>query len=488
MVIALGTSPQEQREWAEAWDRVCADRENAHRAPVTPTAAGGPVPRQLPTSVDNFTGRGEQILELDELLLRPQSGAVAVISGVAGVGKTALALQWAQSRSDRFPDGHLYVDLHGFDIRSPLTTIQALRRFLRALGLSGAELPDDEDELGAQFRSMLAGRRMLILIDNAADTEQVRELLPGFGSCAVLVTSRDSLTGLIARHGAHRIDLDVLPPAEAAALLRQLGLRGEATELERLADRCARLPLALRVAAEQLDNEFAASAAELVDELSVEDGLLDRLEAGNDPRTDLRVVLGWSYDRLPEPVARAYRLAALHPGPDLSAGALAALLDVGSAEAQRALVALTRLHLVRQSRPGHLMLNRIQRAHARELLGVRADLDQPAAFARLAEHYLHSAARAVELASAKRHERPELTPAGPWTVPLADVEGSRAWLIAERANVAAIAVEVEQNGRPKGLLRLARSVAANLGGGDRVIHQLPAREAGDSGLLPASSS
>lgn len=486
VVIALGTSPSEQREWAEAWYRVSADREHAHR-PQPPVAVNRErVPHQLPAGADNFTGRAQQLVQLDELLLDSSRSAIALLSGAAGVGKTALALQWAHTRGANFPDGQLYVDLRGFDLRPPLAPAQALSRFLRALDPKTAELPEDEDELAAQFRSALADRRMLLVLDNAADSEQVRELLPGLGGCAVLVTSRDSLTGLITRTGAHRIDLDVLPASEAVALLRGLGAAGPVDQLAQLAELCARLPLALRIAAEQLGTEFAPSLPELVDELADGDRLLDGLEAGDDPRTALRAVLGWSYERLPAAAAQAYRLAGLHPGPDLSVPALAALLDTDVASAQRAMSQLTRLHLVGQSRPGHVRLSRVQRAFARELLAGPDDAERIAAFARLAEHYLHSATRALELMSSKR--RPELHPAGGWTVPLADVESARTWWRAERANVAAVGAEVEQLERPKSLLRLARGVGGNPADADRVIRQLPAREPGGSGLLPASSN
>lgn len=454
LVIALGTSAAEQREWAEAWYRVAADRERGHR-PVAATAVAR-TPHQLPAGADNYTGRIEQLVELDELLLRPNGAPIAVVCGAAGVGKSALALHWSHTRGPRFADGQLYVDLHGFDQRAPLTPAQALARFLRTLDPAGPELGADEEELAAQFRSAVSDRRLLIVLDNAADSEQVRDLLPGLGGCAVIVTSRDSLTGLITRTGAHRLELDVLPDPDAVALLQQLNIRGPADQLAALADGCARLPLALRIAAEQLRSEYGPSLAELVAELAEGDRLLDLLEAGDDPRTALRTVLSWSYERLPEPVARTYRLAGLHPGPDLSPAALAALLDTSPAGARRALAQLSRLHLVRQSRPGWLRLDRLQRAHAREL--VAADEAGPA-LARLAEHYLHTAALALELTGI--NQRPELTPAGVWTVPLPDAVSAWQWWQSERVNVLAVAAEVERAERPKSLLRLARSVTGH---------------------------
>jgi len=215
MVIALGTTPAEQREWAEAWYRVCAHREATHRtcAPSAVTA----VPRQLPAAVAHFTGRLEALAELDRTFAT--GGGIAALVGTAGVGTTALALHWAHARCDRYPDGQLYVDLRGFDAESPVPTGQVLARFLRALGVPAAELPRDCAERAVLCRSLLAGRRLLMLLDNARDSEQVRELLPDTTSCAVLVTSRQSLTGLVARHGACRIEVPPLAPDEAVQLL-----------------------------------------------------------------------------------------------------------------------------------------------------------------------------------------------------------------------------------------------------------------------------
>ena len=178
---------------------------------------------------------------------------ISAIGGTAGVGKTALAVQWARQVAERFPDGQLYVNLRGYDPGQPMTATDALAGFLRALGVAGPDIPAGEDERAARYRSLLAARRMLVVLDNAGSVEQVRPLLPGSPGCVVLVTSRDTLAGLVARDGARRLTLDLLPLADAISLLRALiGDRVDAdpAAAATLARRCARLPLALRVAAE----------------------------------------------------------------------------------------------------------------------------------------------------------------------------------------------------------------------------------------------
>jgi hypothetical protein len=220
-------------------------------------ASGGPlVPRQLPGTVRHFTGRTAELDALDALLAEASGGrgaAISVISGTAGVGKTALAVRWADQVAAQFPDGQLYVNLRGYDPGRPVSAAAALAGFLRALGVPGPAVPAGLAERAAAYRSLLAGRRLLVLLDNAASPAQVRPLLPGSPSCVVVVTSRDALAGLVARDGAARLGLSLLPPGEAAGLLRTLiGARAAADPggTAALAGLCARLPLALRVAAE----------------------------------------------------------------------------------------------------------------------------------------------------------------------------------------------------------------------------------------------
>jgi hypothetical protein len=251
-----------------------------------------PVSRQLPASVSGFTGRVAALAEMDALLdesRRSASGLICAVSGTAGVGKTALTLRWAHRIADGFSDGQLYLDLRGYDSEPPVSPTDALASFLRSLGMAGGDIPNDLAERAATYRSLLASRRILVVLDNAYAPEQVRPLLPGTPSCVVVVTSRDALAGLVARDGARRIDLDVLSDAEAIALLRGLighrvGAEPEAARA--LAAKCARLPLALRVAAELATADPVRPIADLVAELDTEQRGLDLLDDRGDPRSE----------------------------------------------------------------------------------------------------------------------------------------------------------------------------------------------------------
>jgi DNA-binding transcriptional ArsR family regulator len=393
IVIALGSTAAEQRAWAEAWYRV-----GAHRATTSHIVDGAPlrptVPHQLPMTADNFVGRAAQMRELDEMLAR--GGTLAAVSGTAGVGKTALVVHWANSRSEHFTDGQLYLDLHGFDAVPPMRPEQAIARLLRGLGVACPDLPIDVDEHAALYRSLLSGRRMLIVLDNAHDTEQVRALLPGTRSSTVVVTSRNSLSALVARDGAQRLELDVLPLADATELLRALIGRdrnrprpeADAPELVEMAERCARLPLALRIAAELAGRRRALPLDALCTELAAGNHELDLLEADDDPHTALRAVFSWSYQCLPEAVARAFRFIGLHGGLDLTPDDLAAMLDTSAAEAMRLLDALTRAHIVEQRVPGRYAMHDLLRCYAEELsLATDAQLERAAATARLRKRH-----------------------------------------------------------------------------------------------------
>ena len=314
------------------------DRQGQSPRPEAPRV----VPAQLPADVDVFTGRVGELADLDRLLTTTptQAGArevgggsstavvISAVSGTAGVGKTALALRWAHRVRGGFPDGQLYVNLRGYDPDQPLSAADGLARFLRALGVAGAEIPLEVDERAASYRSLLDGRRILIVLDNAATVEQVRPLLPGTPSALVVVTSRDALVGLVARDGARRLDLDLLPPEDAVVLLGVLiggRVAAEPDAAAALAGQCARLPLALRIAAELAAARPTISLAGLVEELADEQRRLELLDAGGDPRTAIRAVFSWSYLHLPSETARAFRLLGLHPGPDLDPYAAAAL-------------------------------------------------------------------------------------------------------------------------------------------------------------------
>jgi DNA-binding SARP family transcriptional activator len=403
------------------------------------------VPRELPADVDTFIGRTAELAELDEVLAtaaepRRQAGGsatvISAVAGSAGIGKTTLALRWGHRTRDAFPDGDLYIDLRGYDPGEPLTAGDALARFLRSLGLADRDVPVDEEERAARYRSLLDGRRMLIVLDNAATTEQVRLLLPGVPSCVVLVTSRDSLAGLVARYGARRLELDLLPTTDATALLRALiGARAEADPVATaaLAGQCARLPLALRVAAELATARPELPLAELVDELADEQRRLDLLDAGGDARTAVRGVFSWSCQHLPVDAARAFRLVSLHPGPDFDAYAAAALVGTTVEHAAGLLRKLAQAHLIQAADPGRYAMHDLLRAYARHLASSAPGAESQAALARLLGYYLATAAAAMDaLVPAERDYRPHVTLAAAPLPPVATPASARAWLDSER--------------------------------------------------------
>lgn len=437
------------------------------------------IPAQLPADVDVFTGRAEELAELDRLLAADRSGGrastavvISAVSGTAGVGKTALALRWAHRVRRDFPDGQLYVNLRGYDPDQPLSAGDALAGFLRALGMAGQEIPLEVDERAAAYRSLLDGRRTLVVLDNAATVEQLRPLLPGAGSCLVLVTSRDSLAGLVARHGAQRLDLDLLPPEDAVALLRALiggRVETEPDAAVTLAKQCARLPLALRVAAELAAARPAISLAALVAELADEQRRLRMLDAGGDPRTAVRGVFSWSYQHLPADAARAFRLLGLHPGPDLDSYAAAALTDTSRNHAQHLIDLLARAHLIQPTSPGRYGMHDLLRAYANHLANSDdSDDDQRAALTRLFDHYLATAAAAMDiLQPASQHRRPCVSPPATPAPPLPDLAAARTWLGAERATLSAACAHTAAHGWPSHTTRLSSTLFCYLEVGGR---------------------
>ncbi|GGY11243.1 AfsR/SARP family transcriptional regulator [Streptomyces minutiscleroticus] len=352
-------------------------------APLGTTAAAAVRPaRLLPPDVTGFVGRREQLAQLDRLLEEgeaPSAPAICVIVGTAGVGKTALAVHWAHRAGEAFPDGQLYADLRGYGPQRPVTPGEALAGLLTALGVRRPDVPARLEERAARYRGELAGRRMLVVLDNAATAAQVRPLLPGGPDCRVIVTSRDSLAGLVVLHGAHRLTVDRLPADEAAALLRDLigeRARAEPKAVGRLARQCARLPLALRVAAERATAHPYHGLPVLVAELADLRRRLDLLDAGGDPGAAVRTVFSWSYRHLPPDTARAFRLLALHPGPDLEPQVAAALTGTAPETARRLLEALARAHLLQPTATGRYGMHDLLRAYAAELAAAH---DAPAA-------------------------------------------------------------------------------------------------------------
>jgi DNA-binding SARP family transcriptional activator/tetratricopeptide (TPR) repeat protein len=410
--------------------------------PAWPTAGrpgGTAVPRQLPALTRCFTGRAAELSALTGMLGEASgaSGAtlLCAITGTAGAGKTATAVCWAHHVADRFPDGQLFADLHGYDPGEPLPAADALAGFLRALGFPGRDMPDGEAERAALYRSLLSGRRVLVVLDNACSAEQVRPLLPGTPGSAAVVTSRDALAGLMARDGAARIELPVLGQVEAVALLRALiGERADDDEAAgALAAVCSRLPLALRVAAELAAARPAEPLAGLVTELSDQRRRLDLLDTGGDARTAVRTVLSWSCRHLDTAATRAFRLLGLHPGSDFDAHVVAALTGSGIPEARQLLGTLARAYLVQPAGAGRHAMHDLLRAYAAEQAAAPgADPERTAAITRLLDYYLHTSHAAAMLLNPTREPRsPGAPQPGVTLAPLETREAAIGWFEAE---------------------------------------------------------
>jgi DNA-binding SARP family transcriptional activator/tetratricopeptide (TPR) repeat protein len=408
------------------------------------------VPQQLPLDMPRFTGRGGELAELDALGTgagkHPQTLVIASVSGMAGVGKTALAVHWAHRVRDRFPDGTLFVNLRGYDpVGVPVRPDEALDGFLHALGVPPEQIPRAIEERSALFRSELSRRRMLLLLDNAATSEQVRWLLPGSAGCLVVVTSRGTLSGLTARCGASRVSVDLLPAADALALLRRvIGARvdAEPTAAGELARLCGYLPLALRLAADRAGTHPTLTLAELAHQLRDEYGRLDLLAAAeDDEQTTLRAVFSWSYAALAPAAARTFRLLGLHPGPEISLSAAAALCATESRQTRRVLETLSGVHLLQECAPDRYRFHDLLRVYARD----RAEADEPPAVRieavrRVLDWYLHTADAADRLLMPRRRRVPLPAPSAiTQPMPFESAGAALAWCEQERVNLVAAA-------------------------------------------------
>jgi tetratricopeptide (TPR) repeat protein/transcriptional regulator with XRE-family HTH domain len=430
-----------------------------------PAQPGGGRPSQLPADVAGFTGRVEYLERLGALLpdragasgRRGTAVIIAVIDGTGGVGKSALAVHWAHRVADRFPDGQLYVDLRGHSLTPPTRPVQALARLLRALGVEPDKIPVGVDEAAGTYRSLLAGRRALVVLDNAHSAEQVRPLLPGSPGCAVVVTSRDRLAGLVASHGVHQITLEMLSEPEAVALLeRILGRVRVAAEPEataELARLCGYLPLALRIAAANLTTQVHHSVASRVAELRQGDRLAG-LEVDGDLRGAVAVAFDHSYQRLAPEARRAFRLLGLAPGPDLEVAAAAALAATTPERAARVLDRLAAAHLLEARGAGRFAFHDLlglyaRRRAAREDAGAERD----AAVGRLLGWYLHAADAAarelypqmLRLSVAAAVVAPGSARPGPGPG-AGGRAGALAWLDRERPNLVAAVQHAARHG------------------------------------------
>ncbi len=420
--------------------RAASANQAAEPAAVHPARAA-PVPRHLPPALPGFVGRSAELGQLTDMLdawaATDGTTVIGVISGPAGVGKTTLAVYWANQAASDCPDGQLYLDLNGFaPAGAPLTQDEAVSRVLEALQVAPARVPASLHGRIGLYRSLLSERRLLLVLDNARDAEQVRPLLPTGAGSLVLVTSRVPLTGLMALNGAKLQMLDVFSEQEAQQMvMARLGERitqADRAATARLISACGRLPLALAVASALAAVRQSRSLTDVANDLARASTRLDALDAG-EQNVNVRSALHSSYRTLEAAPARMFRLLAEHPGPDIASPAAASLAGLPPAAAVRALANLTGLHLLTEHQPGRYRLHDLVRLYAAEMLAA----DEPqegrrAAGCRMLDHYLH-AAWAAALAINPSREAPRLRAAGPAITAevMTDARQASAWLTAE---------------------------------------------------------
>jgi tetratricopeptide (TPR) repeat protein len=428
-------------------------------SPAKPAPEAGLALHQLPATVTHFTGRAAELAKLDVLLTQgdaalPAATTMIAIVGTAGVGKTALVVYWAHRVRDHFPHGQLFVNLRGSDPGPPMAPEQALEEFLRALGVPAERIPAGAAERAALYRSLLDGRRVLIILDNADSANQVRPLLPGSPTCRTVVTSRNRLSGLIIRDGASRITLDLLSATEANALLRDIigenRVAAEPNATDKLASLCAYLPLALRIAAERAVTHPHITLTDLVSELTGEHDRVDLhfMDHEEDEATAVSAVFSWSYHALPSEPARAFRLLGLHSGPDISTPAAAALINTTTVAVRRLLEILVGTHLIEETGRDRYRFHDLLRVYAADR--ARAEetgQDRDAAVQRLLTWYLHTADAAGHILSPHRRR----IPLGPPEVACSPLEFSSYgqaldWCEAERANLVAATHQAAETG------------------------------------------
>ncbi|MBB5803164.1 DNA-binding SARP family transcriptional activator/Flp pilus assembly protein TadD [Saccharothrix ecbatanensis] len=407
--------------------------------------APGPVPRQLPAASPWFVSRTRELDLLDDA--RDAAAGVVVVTGAGGSGKTSLALHWGHREAGTFPDGQLYVDLRGFDrVGRPLRPADALQGLLETLGVPPEQIPTDVDARAALYRSLLARRRVLVVLDNAYDAEQVRPLLPGDVNCLAVVTSRDRLSCLVAREGAVPVLLTVLDESEAVSLLaRRVGpdrVAAEPDAVAQLVAHSARLPLALAVIAGRAVGNPTFPLSALAGELRDERARLDVLESDG-TTSGVRAVLSSSYRTLSPDAARLFRLLGLHPGPDADLFAAASLAGVEASRGRALLGELARTHLVDEHRPGRFRSHDLLRAYAAELAESEDSAhDRRTALLRCLDFYLHTGF------AAERHLAPHwppitLTAAQEHVaqLPVTDYDRAVEWFTAEHDTLLAATAE-----------------------------------------------
>lgn len=451
LVQELGVEPG--RELRDLHEAIVAEDGQllAESAPATitePVATAEPAgpepvrPAQLPPPPGAFVGRDDLLAELDDIIAESDEAATIVISGMAGVGKTGLALRYAHRAADRFGDGQLYIDLRGHSAAPARQPLEALGQLLRSLGADPTRAADSTEAATAQFRSLLAGRKVLVVLDNAASVEQVRPLLAATAGCATLITSRHRLPGLVAGEGARRIAVDVLPRPESRQLLtRLLGsarVEAEPGAVDTLIDQCGGLPLALRIAAAQLDDERHRPIADYVAERR-EHGLATF--ALDDDHLAVAAAFDLSYQHLAPDVRRCFRLLGLIPGPDVTADALAALTAATPQQARTMLRQLVATNLIDEHAAGRYRLHDLLREYVRTLVEAEDPPDErSAARLRLYTWYYQGKEAAVQVLGShpRRPPRPQLHDGVP-TVEFGHERAAANWLLAEFGNIAAAA-------------------------------------------------
>ncbi|MBB5159560.1 ATP-binding protein [Saccharopolyspora phatthalungensis] len=404
---------------------------------------------QLPADIAGFVNRETSLNRLNALLeqhlgddgtSRTASTLMAAITGAPGVGKTALALHWAHRIRRRFPDGDLYLDMRSYGSGPALSTEQALDIFLRSFRVDPESIPIDVDERAALYRSVIGTRRLLILVDNVASVKQIRFLLPGSSRCLLIATSRGMLSSLVAREGATRLTLDVLPPEDSVRLLAEIvgedRIEADNAAANRIAQLCSHLPLALRVVAERTAGRPHLSLAEVADELVDEQRRLDTLASEEDELTDVRAVFSWSYRALTADQRRTFRLLGLHPGDEIGSAAAAALVGIPGSTVKRRLQELVDVHLLQEVTRDRFQLHSLLRAYSIERCQRETtQRERTHAIRRMQSWYLHTADRARQFILPYSHAIPLVAVDGIQIPPLATVAESTNWYEREHINI-----------------------------------------------------
>ncbi len=458
-----------------------------------PVGAGGPadavtapaggrgwlVPHQLPAVVPVFAGRDAELSLLSRVLDTPAgTAAVTAIGGTAGVGKTTLAVHWAHRVAGQFPDGQLFINLRGFGPAASVVTVgEAVRQFMDALQVPAERIPASVEAQLGLYRSLLSGRRILVVLDNARDAAQVRPLLPGSLTCRTVVTSRNRLTGLTVTDAAQPLALDALSGSEARQLLAQrLGadrIAADPSAVMRIITACARLPLALCVIAARAEIRPELSLADIAADLAARPGL-EAFTDTSDPAADVRTAFSWSYQQLDADTAGFFRLAGLHPGSDFDRYAAAALAGTTPDQARHHLDALAQAHMITPLRLDRYGMHDLLRCYARELAGSDGANDDHgrAHIVGLCDYYAYCAVAAADvLYPAERDRYPHSGRPSAYVPDLAEPSRARAWLDAERVNLAAVAVHAASHDLPRYPRQLSSAMHRYLEGGGHTAEQ-----------------